>query len=518
MKAYFYLFEDYIEFIFALGRQFAKRDTSFEIIGLAARRKTVCSKLDKEPNFPLKHYDWLGCLEHKWLSIPLDINKLKYYEMLIGTRNMRHLITCDRELGWGFMTGGIYAQTKLRKLTNHNDDLRWRYIVGMLDYYHSTFIKEQPDFIFFNEFTMAYEMGAYFIAQALNIPIFCISYSRFGEVYIIDDNPYNLFTPAARLFEQAKKDPSLINVKYLQQAEDYIKKFQNSPTLPVYSEIFKQKAYSQASVPSFFMNVLRDAFRWGAIILGLKGTKGFLRQRSGWNILKDNISIFIQTRKVLSGFGFEKPNLYLTEDYFYFPLHVEPEASTMVFADKLTNQLVIIEQIAKSMPVGYKLLVKEHIPMLGLRPRGFYERIRNIPDVHLITPFADNFSLIKNAQLVVTITGTAAWEAMLLGRPALVMGPTQFNIINEGFVYTNDLFSLEEVFQAAVAVKPASFQNLSLLVAATLQEGVELPIESFAYVHYGKNGKKEMEKQQDKISKVAEYLLKALDRAHKGQS
>ena len=62
--------------------------------------------------------------------------------------------------------------------------------------------------------------------------------------------------------------------------------------------------------------------------------------------------------------------------------------------------------------------MKEHSVALNTRPRAFYRELRRIPAVRLISPFADNFKLISGADLVVTVTGTAAYEASLLGQPA----------------------------------------------------------------------------------------------------
>lgn len=506
MKAYLYFFEDYIDFIFAIANELKLKDSKLELIGLAARRSTVCGKIDKA-NLPIKHYDWIGDLEREWLSIPLDRNKLNKYEKLIGTHNIRHLITCDRELGSGFMTGGIYASTKLRKLTNHNDEMRWRYIVGLLDYYYLTFSSEKPDFVFFNEFTMAYELAAYFIAQSLGIPCFCFSFSRFGDVFMLDDNPYNLFTPAAKLFKEAQKDKSLLQTEYIERASKYLQEFRRSPDIPVYSSFFKKKAKEKAS----FFNLLRtigiDIARIAAISAGFYGTRGFLRQRRGIDILKTNLNAFIETKKLLMGIGFEEPKEYLECDYLYYPLHVEPEASTMVLADKITNQLFVIENMAKSMPAGYKLLVKEHLPMIGMRPKGFYEAIRNMPDVHLITPFADGFSLIRNSKVVLTITGTAAFEAILLSKPAIVMGHTQFNCLEQGLIHTTELAALEEIIYKSINLKPAVEKDLILFIAATLQEGVHIPIEVFASSHYGKDGKTRLPEYQKEIQKVVDKLL-----------
>lgn len=509
MRAYLYFFEDYIEFIYEFANELKARYPNLEFTGLAARRNTVCRKIDKMTDLPIKNYDWIGDLEREWLAKPLDQEKLQKYEKLIGTRNMRHLITCDRELGWGFMSGGIYARTKLRKLTNNNDEVRWRYVINMLDYYYTKFSNKNLDFVFFNEFTMTYELGAYFIAHALGIPCFCISFSRFGNVFIIDDNPYNIFTSVAKLFEASKTDKNILQKKHIEKATRYLEEFLKSPDIPSYSKFFKKKAKTQSSWTNLFKTLSMDLARWVAISFGLYGTRGFLRQRNGLDILRTSLSVFIGTRKLLLGIGFEDYNIYLGDNYIYYPLHVEPESSTMVQADKLTNQLTVIEQIAKSMPAGYKLLVKEHVPMLGMRPKGFYDKIRNMPDVHLITPFADNFALIKNSKLTVVITGTAGWEAILLSKPALVMGHTQYNALNEGFIRTTDLASLEEIIYKSINLKPAKKESLIAFIAATLQEGINIPIEVFARSHFTDSNAAELSEYKREMKLVVDQIIKA---------
>ncbi len=505
MKAYLYFFEDYLDFIIALAKDLQLKNNDLELIGLAARRNTVCDKINKA-KLPIKHYDWIGDLEREWLSKPLDMEKLKKYEKLIGTHNIRHLITCDRELGYGFMNGGIYASTKLRKLTNNDDEMRWRYVVGLLDYYLEVFLSEKPNFVFFNEFTMAYELAAYFIAKVLNIPCFCFVLSRFGDVFIVDDNPYNTCMPVRKLFENAQKNEKLIKKIHIDSATKYLKNFRNAPNIPSYSTFFKKEAQTKSSIFSLLKTIGVDIARIIAISIGLYGTKGFLRQRRGLDILRANFNVFCESKKLLLASPFKEAEKYLQCDYLYFPLHVEPESSTMVLADKLTNQLFIIENIAKSMPAGYKLLVKEHLPMIGLRPKDFYEKISKMPDVHLITPFADGFSLIQNAKLVLSITGTAALEAVFLSKPAIIMGLTQFNCLTKGLTYSNDILNFEEIIYKAINSPLASDKELILFIAATLQEGIKIPIEVFAASHYGKN-QEQMSDYQKEIGLVVDKIL-----------
>ena len=73
--------------------------------------------------------------------------------------------------------------------------------------------------------------------------------------------------------------------------------------------------------------------------------------------------------------------------YVYFPLQVDPESSTMVISPMHTDQLSVIESLAKSLPADMILVVKEHLPMLGCRKLEFYRRIMEMPRVVLVNPF-----------------------------------------------------------------------------------------------------------------------------------
>ena len=58
---------------------------------------------------------------------------------------------------------------------------------------------------------------------------------------------------------------------------------------------------------------------------------------------------------------------------------------------------------------------------------GYYQQIAQIKNVKLVPIKTNSFSLIKQAQAVATVTGTAGWEAILRGKPALVFGHAWYN-------------------------------------------------------------------------------------------
>lgn len=137
------------------------------------------------------------------------------------------------------------------------------------------------------------------------------------------------------------------------------------------------------------------------------------------------------SRSLINGrFGpFEMPEDPPRRPFVLVTLHLQPEMTIDVMASPLCNQIATTEALVRTLPVTHDLYVKEHIVALGKRPPSVYTALRAIPGVRLIDPRAHTFRLVQQASLVIAATGTVAYEASLLGRPAVTMGPTVFSPI-----------------------------------------------------------------------------------------
>lgn len=111
-----------------------------------------------------------------------------------------------------------------------------------------------------------------------------------------------------------------------------------------------------------------------------------------------------------------------TDKFFLFPLQLQPEASTGVYAIYYCDQLSTVKNIAFSLPFPYKLYVKEHPAAVGTKPIEFYEKLKNIPNVVLISPSENVEELVKNSSGVITLTSTIGMEAALSGKPVYIFG------------------------------------------------------------------------------------------------
>jgi hypothetical protein len=116
-----------------------------------------------------------------------------------------------------------------------------------------------------------------------------------------------------------------------------------------------------------------------------------------------------------------------------YPLHVQPERSIDVQGSFYSDQIKLIKDIRRSLPFDVTLVVKEHPNFLGLRGPGFFREIRRIPNVKILSHEESTFDIYQRAALVLTVTGTAAYEAGLLGVPAVMFAPMYFGGLSSVF-------------------------------------------------------------------------------------
>lgn len=138
----------------------------------------------------------------------------------------------------------------------------------------------------------------------------------------------------------------------------------------------------------------------------------------------------------------------------YYPLHVEPDRNILLGAPFFTNQIENIRQIAKSIPINFKLIVKEHPAQSKTwRKSSYYKEIMKIPNVYLIHPDVPNNEIFEKINLVITAAGSSGFEILFYGKPSIVFSDTLYDEIN--YVYKNsDMSKLRNVIQDALKINP----------------------------------------------------------------
>jgi hypothetical protein len=108
--------------------------------------------------------------------------------------------------------------------------------------------------------------------------------------------------------------------------------------------------------------------------------------------------------------------------FVYFPLHKEPEFSLQLMSPEYFNQHAAIVSVARDLPAGIRLAVKENLWSLGRRPANFYNQISDLKNVVFIDIRESGLAVARECEAVITVTGTAGFEAAVLGKPVITFG------------------------------------------------------------------------------------------------
>lgn len=292
------------------------------------------------------------------------------------------------------------------------DEIRKRLVV-CFEYFEELYSREKPDLLLTNAFGSMPQLISQEVARKLGIRLIRPMSLRLQDRYILSDN--------------ATEDVSWVN-DYLvgrlavsettgTEVRQFLEEFRKHSERPAYLALrSREHEVTAGHFYRFFRYVYRYWFT--AAFKGEHSKANPFRRLWGdmvWRFQRARFSRATQWDAF-------RPD----EKYVYFPLHYQPEASTMSLAPFYLDQLNIIENLSKSIPIGYRLYVKEHSYMLGRRTAEYYGRIRALPNVRLVSPFTDSFEIIGRSSAVFTITGTPGLEAIILKRPVIVLGAAYF--------------------------------------------------------------------------------------------
>ena len=108
----------------------------------------------------------------------------------------------------------------------------------------------------------------------------------------------------------------------------------------------------------------------------------------------------------------------------FFAIHYQPEQSTLAQGIWHVNQVAVIENISKALPLGYMLVVKEHPWGRGNRPLWVYRHLAGFYNVMFCDAPAKE--IVQRVEAVIAISGTIGIESLVLGKPTVVLGRSFF--------------------------------------------------------------------------------------------
>lgn len=200
------------------------------------------------------------------------------------------------------------------------------------------------------------------------------------------------------------------------------------------------------------------------------------------------------------------------EQYVFYPLHSEPEIALSLYGREHQNQIETLRRIGQSLPLGWRLIVKEHPRSLGYRSSGWYRRLLEIPNIYFADPITHPFYWIEKSKAVVTVSGFVGFEALAIGKPVVVLGDVAYSMLPGTMLRTVESMS---DFGEQLLDLIKNFSNdrhaLTAFIAGCMSEGVAVNLYSDLLAKLGRN-KNTAGDSESQLRMLAELLIKRLER------
>ena len=433
----------------------------------------------------------------KYKDEKLDPAYLDWFEKEYGIPNGWPYLVIDRII----MHGQFLREYPYDKKTLSHEEM-----LKCLQVYSKEIItflnREKPDFLVMIVVGSLGSKLLYHIAKKKGIKMIYLDSTRIGNGETVTHD-YRIFSWVEETFEYLRNGgmPSL----KMQNAIKFLAEFRRAPD-PYHIDLAPRKRSMTKTkqlkflLPSNFIQTLTWIIK---ITVDFFSTKRDYTDEIPWWSVWDKIKRKI---RMLYGFSdlYEKPS---PQDYYAFcPLHVEPETATSLYAPFYTDQLYVVRQVARSLPLGWKLYVKEHPAMIGYRTRQYYQELKKNPNVKIIDPAIQSTDLMSSASLVVTIAGTAGWEGVLLKKPVITFGDIFYNKLST-VLRCHGIEELPYLIQKQLTKFQYNEEELLFFIAAIMENSVEVDMISL-WEHEDQG--EDIIKNNEGLKRVAELIAKKL--------
>lgn len=193
--------------------------------------------------------------------------------------------------------------------------------------------------------------------------------------------------------------------------EDYVKKQNFSQTLMIQASYNPNISSLNQKINHYFKRLSNNPEQ---IYKNIGKTK--------LKMIKYKIQLYSEIKKRKKFLDLNSIDNIEDDNFLLFPLQSEPESKVLTISPYYSNQIALIENIAKSIPVNMILYVKEHpIQKTKLwRSVNDYKKIISIPNVKLIHPSVNSQELISKSKGVILISGGTGFEALFHKKPIIL--------------------------------------------------------------------------------------------------
>ncbi len=130
-----------------------------------------------------------------------------------------------------------------------------------------------------------------------------------------------------------------------------------------------------------------------------------------------------------------------SERYIYYPFHFTDDAQVRLKYPEGYNQYELIRNISRNLPVGTRLLVKEHPAYVGNFSLQELLDLSRQPNITIADANVSSKDLLKNCDFVITINSTVGYEALFFNKVVITLGRSFYDDF-PGVIQLNNLTDL----------------------------------------------------------------------------
>ena len=109
--------------------------------------------------------------------------------------------------------------------------------------------------------------------------------------------------------------------------------------------------------------------------------------------------------------------------FVYYPFHVPADMALTLRSPEYLDQVATIDFLLRTIPDSHVLVVKEHPAQIGaIAASRLFELARRFDNFVLLPPQTNNYTVLNRADAVISVNSKSGAEALLLGKPVVVMG------------------------------------------------------------------------------------------------
>jgi len=322
----------------------------------------------------------------------------------------RIILNGERAMGKAYSEGLYYLRrSRLQKASLSDNTYPEKVVLRIFQYVIKVFEEFRPELIISVRYGSPLVFATYLYSKRSNIPHIVLQHSRVLKNRMFWTNDFLLHNPFIKnVFDNKLEN----NTEASDESYDYMTEFRKKPFIASYVASEKLGILSKRT--------------W------LDTYKGF------YSAFTNNIPVL---PKIYDHYRIKLMQLchrkffksYEADDlkkikYIYYPLHLEPEMMLNQYAALWHNQRHTTKFISTMLPIGYKLIVREHIKNWGRRYKEYYKYLTRLPSVILVGPLESQFKYIQNADLIITDNGSTGWEGLLLKKPVITLEKTFYDV------------------------------------------------------------------------------------------